>query len=105
MTDNIFIPPDKLPVEFEYFQTLLETDNILIEKIISKGQKTPENQWLEQDKDEWVILLQGDAEISFENADIKSLKTGDYLFIQKNLKHRVESTSKDPECIWLAFHF
>lgn len=108
MSNNIFIPPENLPEEFEYFQTLLETDNILIEKIISKGQITPENQWLEQDKDEWVILLQGEAEISFENPEKKvniSLKSGDHLFIQKNQRHRVEKTSANPECIWLAVHF
>lgn len=105
MNNNIFIPPETLPEDFEYFQTLFEKDNILIEKIISKGQRTPENQWLEQDKDEFVVLLHGEAEISFDNAESTSLKSGDYLFIQKNQRHRVEKTSTDPECIWLAFHF
>ncbi|HMS63814.1 MAG TPA: cupin domain-containing protein [Ignavibacteria bacterium] len=105
MSKNIFTSPDNFPKEFEYFQPLIETDNLLIEKIVSTGQSTPVDQWLEQDRDEWVILLQGKAVIRFEDDTVNNLNPGDYLFIQKNTKHRVESTSADPECIWIAVHF
>ncbi|NEO01320.1 MAG: cupin, partial [Moorea sp. SIO3I7] len=32
------------------------------------------------------------------------LKPGDYLFIKAHQKHRVEYTSAEPPCIWLAVH-
>jgi len=105
MKENIFNLPEALPKEFETFQSLIETDNILIEKIISTGQKTPLNQWLEDERNEWVILLQGEAEIIFQNDSAQNLKAGDYLFIPKNKKHRVNYTSDNPCCIWLAVYY
>jgi cupin 2 domain-containing protein len=84
---------------------LIKTPNILIEKIISTGQKTPEGQWYDQDRDEWVILLQGQATLAYEDGTIIELLPGDYLHIKAHQKHRVEATSIDPPCIWLAVHF
>ncbi|MFK7907223.1 MAG: hypothetical protein AB8B69_18950, partial [Chitinophagales bacterium] len=57
---NILQIPAILPKE-EFFQPLLQNKNkdVLIERIISTGQITPENEWYEQAKDEWVVLLQG----------------------------------------------
>jgi cupin 2 domain-containing protein len=93
-----------IPDTAEVFENILCRDNIVIEKIISSGQKTPDKKWLQQDKDEWVILLQGSSELSFENERSVTLKSGDYIFIPSNLKHRVERTSSEPVCIWLAVH-
>jgi cupin 2 domain-containing protein len=103
-TGNLFELPEKLPVEFELFEEILSNENFLIERIISAGQKTPGDKWLEQDRDEWVLLLQGEATISFENEETVSLKSGDHVFIPSNKKHRVEFTSSEPSCIWLAVH-
>ncbi|MDQ3194553.1 MAG: cupin, partial [Bacteroidota bacterium] len=58
---NFFDIPQDLSKSFETFQEIITNENLKVEKIISTGQQTPENQWLEQDKDEWVLLLQGDA--------------------------------------------
>lgn len=102
---NFFEIPQDLPKNFELFQSIISKENLSIERIISTGQKTPDNQWLEQDKNEWVLLLQGESAISFEDGKKISLKSGDYLHISKNTKHRVESTSSDPFCIWLAVHY
>ncbi len=105
---NFFEQPQTLPTDFEFFQSIVSSDNITnitIERIISTGQKTPPNQWLEQDRDEWVMLLQGESELSFEDGRRKRLKAGDYLLIPKDIKHRVESTSSEPSCIWLAVYF
>ena len=102
---NIFKIPDNLPKNFELFQTVMANDLLSIERIISTGQKTPEDQWLEQDKNEWVILLQGEAEMQFEGEESKILSSGDYLHIEKNTKHKLLRTSAEPECIWLAVHY
>ncbi|MCU0534720.1 MAG: cupin domain-containing protein [Hydrococcus sp. Prado102] len=100
---NLFDLPLVLPNN-EVFESLLSSKNILIERIISRGQTTPTGQWYDQDKDEWVILLQGEAELSYEDGSKIMLKKGDYLLIGARQKHRVEYTSANPPCIWLAIH-
>ena len=101
---NIFDLPAQLPTT-ELFETLLTQENILIERIISQGQITPPGEWYDQTKNEWVILLQGEAELSYEDNSCIKLTKGDYLYIPAHQKHRVEYTSTEPICIWLAIHF
>ncbi|MBW4619648.1 MAG: cupin domain-containing protein [Cyanosarcina radialis HA8281-LM2] len=101
---NIFNLSLELPNE-ELFEPLLATSNVLIERIISTGQITPLGDWYDQEKDEWVILLQGQAELSYFDGSRKQLAAGDYVFIPARQKHRVEYTSVEPPCIWLAVHF
>ncbi|MEM6612768.1 MAG: cupin domain-containing protein [Cyanobacteria bacterium P01_C01_bin.72] len=100
---NIFALPSSLPNK-ELFESIVSTENILIERIISTGQSSPPGEWYEQDKDEWVILLQGGAILSYEDNSIIKLTAGDYIFIPAHQKHRVEYTSSQPPCIWLAVH-
>ena len=100
---NIFDLPSSLPNQ-ELFESLVSADNILIERIISTGQATPPGEWYDQDRDEWVILLQGFASLAYADGTNIKLVTGDYLFIPAHQKHRVEYTSSDPPCIWLAVH-
>lgn len=47
--------PDNFPEEI--FETLLKGKSFILEKIISSQHSTPEGQWYDQEKDEWVILL------------------------------------------------
>ena len=100
---NIFHLPSSLPYE-ELFEALVTTDNILIERIISTGQTTPSREWYDQDRDEWVILLQGEASLAYVDGSQIKLTAGDYLLIPAHQKHRVEYTSSEPPCIWLAVH-
>ena len=100
---NIFNLPLSLPHE-ELFETLVSADNILIERIISTGQTTPPGEWYDQDRDEWVILLQGEASLAYADGSKIQLTAGDYLLIPAHQKHRVEYTSSEPPCIWLAVH-
>ena len=51
-----------------------------------------------------MILLQGEATLSYEDRSQIKLTVGDYLFIPAHQKHRVEYTSASPPCIWLAVH-
>ena len=98
---NIFTLPPELPAE-ELFESLIETDRFKIQRIISTGQTTPPGEWYDQERDEWVMLLQGEAKLAYENDRIVTLKAGDYLLIRAHQKHRVEYTSSNPPCIWLA---
>ncbi|MBK6506396.1 MAG: cupin domain-containing protein [Ignavibacteria bacterium] len=102
---NIFENAEAEKKDFEIFEALAESDHALVERIISSGQKTPDGQWLQQDRNEWVMLLKGNARISFADGFDFELNPGDHLFIPRDKKHRVTHTSADPECIWIAFHF
>ncbi|MFH1118730.1 MAG: cupin domain-containing protein [Bacteroidota bacterium] len=87
----------------EVFQTLADGSS-LIERIISNGQTTPEGAWYDQPLDEWVLLLQGEASLEFEDRNTIHLYKGDYILIKSHQKHRVTYTSPQPPCIWLAIH-
>jgi cupin 2 domain-containing protein len=101
---NIFNLPSLLPNE-EVFESLVSARSISIERIISTGQTTPIGKWYEQERDEWVILLQGEASIAYADDSTIDLAVGDYLLIPALQKHRVAHTSSEPPCIWLAIHF
>ena len=102
--ENIFELPDRLPLE-ELFTKLIDNDRILIERVVSTGQVTPEGEWYDQERDEWLIVLQGEGELGYEDGSQIKLTTGDYLFIPAHQKHRVEHTSAEPPCIWLTIFF
>lgn len=87
----------------EVFQIIAEGSS-RIERIVSQGQTTPENEWYDQESDEWVLLLQGVATIEFINNRLIDLTSGDYILIKAHEKHRVSYTSIEPVCIWLAIH-
>ncbi len=97
-----FTLPD--PNEKEHFKTLFSDGQILVERIISTGQISPNGEWYQSEKAEWLILLEGTAEIEYPNNKKISLKKGDYLYIHPNQKHRVAYTSQEPPCLWLAIH-
>ena len=100
---NLFTLPSPLPSE-ELFEPLIPDHGILIERIVSTGQTTPEGAWYDQDRDEWVALLQGEATITYEDGLSTDLRPGDCLLIPAHVRHRVTHTSADPPCIWLAVH-
>lgn len=103
MTSNLFTDlPANLPDEI--FCTLLEADNLRIERIVSYGHASPEGFWYDQDQHEWVILLLGAARLSIDG-ESKELKPGDYINIPAHQKHRVEWTTPDEPTVWLAVFY
>ncbi len=103
MTTNIYELPAPLGNE-ELFASLVPDRGVLIERIVSSGQVTPPGEWYDQERDEWVVLLQGKAVLAIEHGPNVSLSAGDHLLITAHRKHRVEYTSADPPCIWIAVH-
>ena len=97
---NIFYDIDEVGEE-EQFDLLLKSPNCRIDRIVSAGHSSPEGFWYDQENDEFVLLLQGEATLEFEDHQT-ILKTGDYLYIPKNCKHRLAYSSIDPVCIWLC---
>ena len=89
----------------EIFNTIFSGKNIKIEQIISSGHTSPAEGWYDQTQQEWVILIEGEAILEFENNQKKKLKKGDYLLIPALAKHKVIYTSTNPKCVWLAIFF
>lgn len=85
----------------EIVEILKENENVKIEKIVSTGQTTD---WMEQEQEEFVMLIQGEAIIEYENKK-QELRAGDTVIIKKNEKHRVAYTSENPCCIWICIFY
>ena len=88
----------------ERFFEIFKNEIIKVEKIVSNGQTSPENFWYEQEKSEFILLLEGFAILEFENREVE-LKKGDCLNIQAMQKHRVKFTSQDEPTIWFAVFY
>ena len=95
--------PDDIPEEL--FQTLVKTDHVKIERILSHGQSSPDDFWYDQDKNEWVLLLEGHACIRFEDDRRIELHRGDYVNIPAHVKHRVEYTHEEQPTVWLVIFY
>ena len=93
---------DSIPEEI--FETIIQTQNIKIERIISKGQRSEENFWYDQDQSEWVLVLKGAARLQFEDEFIE-LQVGDYINIRSHQKHRLYWTKPEEETVWLAVFY
>ena len=92
------------PVSKELFTTLLLADNIRVERIISFGQKSPDAFWYDQPDHEWVLLLEGSAQLRVDDRQV-DLSPGDYLNIPAGCRHRVEKTDPDRRTVWLAIFY
>ena len=102
---NIFSGIQKQAPE-EVLETILQTGQFKIERIISNGHSTAEGEWYDQDKCEWVLVVKGTAGLLFEGSNkTVTMKTGDYINIPEHQKHRVEWTDPEEETIWLAVHY
>ena len=86
----------------ERFDDLLRRPGVRIERIVSRGHVTPVDQPYVQDWDEWVLLVEGAAELLLEGLGTHRLERGDHLLIPAGVPHRVTYTA-DPT-IWLAVH-
>ena len=88
----------------EMVETLVQSKNARIERIVSHGQSSPPEGWYDQDENEWVLLAAGSAVLEFEDRK-QELSPGDYVLIPADQKHRVASTSLSEKTIWLAVFF
>ncbi|RAL22420.1 cupin [Lujinxingia litoralis] len=96
--------PDALPRNDEFFETLALGEGLRVERIISHGHRTPEGAWYDQELDEWVLLMQGEATLEWEDGTQTQLVAGSAVFIEAHRRHRVVATSSEPPCVWLAVH-
>lgn len=96
--------PDELPREL--FDTIVERGAFRLERIVSRGHVTPDGQWYDQPRPEWVVVLRGSARLEFAG-DIRPvlLGAGDHLVIPAHCRHRVVCTAPGEDTVWLALHF
>ncbi|MCK6264260.1 cupin domain-containing protein [Vibrio sp. ZSDE26] len=95
--------PNTLPQEI--FTDLLKTEHLRVERIVSDGHSSPESGWYDQNENEWVIVLQGQGVLEFEDGRIITLNVGDHHNIKAGEKHKVLSTSANEKTIWLALFY
>tara|TARA_R110002074_G_scaffold251414_2_gene422945 strand:+ start:232 stop:552 length:321 start_codon:yes stop_codon:yes gene_type:complete len=95
--------PNDIPEEI--VENLAATNSIRIEKVISKGQSSPDDTWYDQHENEWILVVKGAGALVFENGDEVSLTSGDYLNIPAHKRHRVSWTDPEEETIWLAVFY
>ena len=100
----LFLNPPNASEE-ERVEELCRSKSFRVERIVSAGQISPAGFWFDQSHDEWVLVVQGKAEISLLDPDETiHLSAGAWLMIEAHRKHRVEVTSREPATIWLAVH-
>jgi cupin 2 domain-containing protein len=97
--DNLFANLPKL-YESEQSLGLFENPSIKVQRIVSQSYSSPPGFWYDQDEDEWVIVVRGEATLEFEGGELVPMKEGDYVTIPHHVRHRVQQT--DPKTIWLA---
>jgi cupin 2 domain-containing protein len=90
----------------EQIVELLSARNIWIERIVSTGHATAHDEWYDQDRAEWVLLLAGSAGLIFEGeTEPLVLEPGSYVHIAAHVRHRVAWTDPLVPTIWLAVHY
>lgn len=104
--DNLFSNLPRSTASEEQFLSLLQRPGLRIERIVSNGQCSPADFWYDQNENEWVVLLQGEAGLRFaDETTTHHLRPGDYLTIAAQRRHRVEWTSSTQSTVWLAIFY
>lgn len=87
----------------------MSSGSVRIERIVSRGQCSPPGFWYEQEDNEWVMVVKGEAELRFENVPDGDrtirLTVGMYVDIPAGVRHRVEWTTPDADTVWLAVFY
>ncbi|MEZ6058418.1 MAG: cupin domain-containing protein [Planctomycetaceae bacterium] len=105
MTHNLFANLPQRTTD-ELVDLLATGEGLRIERIVSTGQVSPPGFWYDQPDAEWVVLLQGAAQLRLHGEDSpRHLQPGDHLLIPAHCRHRVEWTALDAPTVWLAVHF
>jgi cupin 2 domain-containing protein len=98
---NIFRDLPQLTDQEEVL-TLFQNSCAKIECIVSQVHSSPPGFWYDQNEDEWVMVVRGEATLEFEGGELVRMKEGDHVTIPRHVRHRVRQT--DSKTIWLAVH-
>ncbi len=87
------------PSSGERITQLAQMRGVIIEQILSSEIDVPVD--FDQDHDEWVLLLEGAAELEVSGEKL-SLESGDWVLLPRHTPHRLVSTA--PGSNWIAVH-
>lgn len=101
---NVFSGTSKSSKE-EQLEQILSSSEVRIEIILSpRGYSAPSGEWFDQNENEFVIVLKGEAELLFEDGNQKvKMKRGDYINIPAHVRHCVERVQHDT--YWLEVFY
>lgn len=105
MKKNLFSDiPRSMPEEM--IEVLCQSEEMWIERIISRGHSSPPDFWYDQEDNEFILLVKGNACLKIEGKSKPVvLEEGDWLDLKAHVKHRVEWTAPDQDTIWLAVYY
>ena len=89
----------------EVFDELVANRSCRIERIVSRGQASPDTGWYDQQEHEWLVVLKGAAIVLVHPDQLHHLGVGDTLLLPAHTRHRVTWTDPDQETVWLAVFF
>jgi cupin 2 domain-containing protein len=78
---------------------------VRIERIVSRGHRSPPGFWYDQAEDEFVLLVAGKARIEIEHQPERTLLPGHWIHLPAHLRHRVTFTDPDRDTVWLAVFY
>ncbi len=73
---NIILSDVPSSIPDEIFNDIIATENVRIERILSHGHSSPEQGWYDQDENEWVMVLEGQGVIEFEDGRVTTNAKG-----------------------------
>ncbi|HEY8567806.1 cupin domain-containing protein [Microbulbifer sp.] len=112
VTNVLSMLPDA--TQGEVFDSIVEGAHVRVERIVSRGQVTPDGEWYDQAEHEWVLVLAGTARLQIEQSTAGNvapswrevtLAQGDCLNIPAHCKHRVSWTDPLRPTVWLAVFY
>jgi cupin 2 domain-containing protein len=90
----------------EISEVMLSGRGMRVERIVSHGQASPPGFWYDQDEHEWVMLLEGEATLRFEQGEQSlQLVPGMHVRIPAHARHRVDWTTPAMRTVWLAVFY
>jgi cupin 2 domain-containing protein len=81
----------------EYIEQVIDVGGVVIEQILSGVVDRPVD--YDQDHDEWVVLLEGTAELEM-NGERLLLESGDWVLLPRRTPHRLIRTTRGTN--WIA---
>ena len=97
MLHGRLLPGSSTPKSGEHVERPAHASSVVFEQILSGKSDAPVD--YDQDHEEWVVLLEGAAELEVDG-ELLSLESGDWLRLPRNTPHRRVSTAQVTS--WLA---
>ncbi|HYF08184.1 MAG TPA: cupin domain-containing protein [Acetobacteraceae bacterium] len=88
----------------ETITELIASRGARVERIVSRGASSPPDFWYDQDMDEFVLVIEGEAVLGFADGTEQRLRAGDWAILPAHCRHRVAWTDPARETLWLAVH-